>query len=187
MMEQEQWKDINGYEGIYQVSSLGRVKSLARTVYRPNPRNGEPMACPQPERILAQFDHSAGYLSTHIARKQKTVHRLVAMAFVPGYREGLVVNHKDENRHNNRADNLEWVSQYDNIHYGTGIDRMKTTKRETARTIEQIDSSGNVVGRYKSSIEASAATGIGRSAISNTLAGYSQTAGGFRWQYVETE
>jgi hypothetical protein len=107
----EVWKDIAGYEGIYQVSNLGRVRSLDRYYVKPHPRNGVPTMYFKKGQVIKTFKGRNGYIGTVLKyqRKQKNfmVHRLVAMAFVQGYFEGADVNHKDCNRQNNRADNLE--------------------------------------------------------------------------------
>ena len=104
----EVWKDIQGYEGLYQVSNLGNVRSL-------NWRNTGQV------RNLYLKPQNRGYLQVELAKcGQKrgfTVHRLVAMAFVSGYAEGKVVNHINEDKRDNRAENLEWVSQSDNTCY----------------------------------------------------------------------
>jgi NUMOD4 motif len=102
-MTNEHWKDIAGYEGRYQVSDLGRVKSLLRF--------------PEPsEKILAQHPQRGGYLQVGLWRNNKrkpvTVHKLVAHAFVIGF--GETINHIDGIKAHNAATNLEWVSQRDN-------------------------------------------------------------------------
>ena len=105
----EIWKDIEGYEGIYQVSNLGCVKALN---YK---RTGK-------EKILKQRN-KRGYCCVGLYKdgKQKwcLVHRLVAFAFVDGYTEGLVVNHKDENKQNNAWTNLEWCTQQENVQHSS--------------------------------------------------------------------
>ena len=104
----EVWKDIQGYEGLYQVSNLGRVRSL-------HYRNTNEV------RELFLKPHNRGYLQVELHkygnRKMFTVHRLVALAFVDGFAENREVNHIDENKHNNRADNLEWVTTSENVRH----------------------------------------------------------------------
>lgn len=116
----EIWKDIEGYEGLYQVSNLGRVRSFYGV-------RGK--AC----RILRLTQRRSGHLSVTLCKDKKDVtfgvHRLVAMAFVDGYQPGLVVNHKDENPMNNHYDNLEWVTREENNDYGTRNERIRATSR----------------------------------------------------------
>lgn len=111
-----EWKDIEGYEGYYQVSNTGEVRSLDRVVYKSNG-----VAQPRCGRVLPHKENKDGYriarLSKDGSRRSFHVHSLVAHAFVPGYFEGAEVNHKDYNRTNNVPDNLEWVTHDENIRY----------------------------------------------------------------------
>lgn len=121
-MLKEIWIDIKGYEGLYQVSNLGRVKSLRRT--KPN---GQTVI----ERILKECDNMKGYknvcLSKHGIMHKEYVHRLVAMHFLDNPMNYKYVNHKDENKNNNIVNNLEWCSAEYNNNYGTAKMRSKKT------------------------------------------------------------
>ena len=109
----EEWKAIAGYEGLYEVSNLGRIKSLSRIDSRGYKRN---------EKILKLNKDSGGYLKVSLYKngkpKQYNVHRLVAIAFIPNPDNLPEVNHKDENRINNYVDNLEWCNRKYNCNYG---------------------------------------------------------------------
>lgn len=109
---QEIWKDIEGYEGCYQVSNLGRVKSL---------KFGK-------EKILTPTINSRGYYHTCLRKDGRSVtvyiHRIVAKAFLPNPDNLPLINHKDEDKTNNRVDNLEWCSVYYNLHYGSAIENL---------------------------------------------------------------
>lgn len=120
----EEWRDIEGFEGLYQISNTGRVK---------NKRNGSIKA--------TRVNKKTGYVITDLkaAGKKTTcyVHRLVAIAFIPNPDTYPVINHKDENRQNNHASNLEWCTQKYNVHYGSGIEKNRLAhigKRASAET-----------------------------------------------------
>lgn len=114
----EQWKDIQGYEGRYQVSDLGRVKAPARYV-RFVSKAGNDFQRLRAEKIIATQVQNSGYAIVHLltdahSRKALTVHRLVAAAFVPNPAGLPEVNHRDGNKANNHAANLEWVTRSEN-------------------------------------------------------------------------
>lgn len=117
---EEIWKDIKGYEGLYQVSNLGRVKSLD---YRHKGTS----------KVMSPGKQKNGYLNVGLwsGRKKETkyVHRLVAEAFVPNPNNWPEVNHKDECLTNNVASNLEWCTSEYNANYGTRNQRMSKSKR----------------------------------------------------------
>lgn len=180
----EIWKDIEGYEGKYQVSNLGRVRSLDFVVHNPG-RGGDYF---HKGRILIPFREKTGYYRVSLINGDKStkrkvfIHRLVAMAFVSGYKEGMQVNHIDENRINNRADNLEWVSCKQNINHRGHNRRMAITK---GKKVMQIGESGEVIATFTSLAEAGRVTGIKRENIGkvcNHRKGF-VTAGGFRWEF----
>ena len=160
----EIWKDIEGYEGLYQVSNQGRVKSLD-------------YHCTGKERTLKQ-QITRGYYQVRLCKngEQKfyRVHRLVAKAFVSGYKDGYVVNHIDENKTNNHYTNLEWVTYRENS--------MKSTKNplkgKAVRCIE-LDTI------YDSTIEAARQTGYDQSSISKCCRGVLKTCGKMHWEYIE--
>lgn len=114
---EEIWKDIPGYEGLYQVSSLGRVKSLERYITYCTGRIQL-----LPEKILKSSQQSTGYYTVGLYdsnHKSKTfsIHRIVANLFVPNLSDLPEVNHKDGDKSNNSASNLEWASELDNIRH----------------------------------------------------------------------
>lgn len=123
MEKEEIWRDIEGYEGLYQVSNLGRVKSLDRI---------DRLGRRKPGVILSYILHNYGYLLVNLYKEGKRklflVHRLVAHTFIPNP-EGLPeINHKDEDKTNNLVDNLEYCDRKYNINYGTHTERMVQTR-----------------------------------------------------------
>lgn len=131
MITLEEWKDIEGYEGIYQVSNYGNVKSLAR-----QRRNSKGIYM-QKEKLLSLTNTSTGYKKVELVKNGKKkgykVHRLVAMAFIDNPENKPEVNHIDGNKINNHVDNLEWVTSSENsIHaYKTGLNPNKKELNET--------------------------------------------------------
>lgn len=184
---EEIWKDIEGYEGIYQVSNLGRVRSLDRIVNRQNPRNGQPLSFTLKGCIMKQYLDKTGYyrLTLKVIEpfKRRTIHSLVAETFVDGYFEGAIVNHKDENKTNNRADNLEWVTYKQNSNYGNAKQRQI---EKQIRPVEQLSEEGIILNTYKSVSEAAIAVGTSTSHISAAIRENKRKhAGGYRWRYKE--
>lgn len=110
----EVWRDIEGYEGLYQVSNKGNVRSLDRDTEHPI---GSGRFAKRKGRVL-KASNRAGYPSVMLtngkSRKTFTVHRLVAIAFIPNCGDLPCVNHKDGNKENNHSSNLEWASYMDN-------------------------------------------------------------------------
>lgn len=132
----EKFKPVKGYAGIYEISNLGRVKSLSRIVER---KDGNTRVTE--DRIILPFTTKAGYsqivLCKDGVKKKHYIHRLVANAFIENPDKLPIINHKDENKLNNRVDNLEWCSAYYNLRYGKM--QAKLVK------INVIDSKGDVV------------------------------------------
>lgn len=133
----EIWKDIVGYEGWYQVSNLGRVKSVSRVV--PHKTKGGGVSNQVwPSKILRPTVTNHGYQLVVLSKQGKfrypTIHRLVATAFVPKPFNKPTVNHKDGNKENNMADNLEWCTSSENNYHAweTGLKSRHHRPRETA-------------------------------------------------------
>lgn len=121
---EEKWLDIPNYEGIYQVSSLGNIRSVERQV---NTWNSYKTIKPI---TLKQHKEKNGYLGIILQKKNFYVHRLVAMAFIPNPENKPQVNHINEIKDDNRVENLEWVTAKENVNFGTCIDRRAKTQKE---------------------------------------------------------
>ena len=162
----EIWRDIEGYEGLYQVSNKGRVKSLK---------------CGK-ERILRPGIDGYGYcfiiLYNDSVRKTFKLHRLVAQAFIPNLYNKPQVNHLDENKKNNCVDNLEWATAKENINYGTRNER-------ASRKILQYSKSGEFIREWQGALEVERVLGIDNSHINACCRGKRKSAGGFIWKYKE--
>lgn len=138
-MNKEVWKDIKGYEGKYQVSNLGRVKSLPK-FHRTN-KFYSSIGYMSKEKILKPLKQSCNYLQVDLCdvngkRRKKYIHKLVAEAFIPNPNNYEYVNHKDEKKTNNKIDNLEWCSFDYNLNYGTRNARIKISHLK--RNIEHL-------------------------------------------------
>ena len=171
---EEVWKDVQGYEGLYQVSNLGRVKSLERSVY--HSKGGNRI---YPGKILNPSNNGDGYLFLYLSKngttKEYRVNRLVAEAFIPNPDNLEVVNHKDENKLNNSVENLEWCTVEYNNRYST------------AKQICQYDLSGRLMTEWEAISDASKELGINCSNIAQCCKGKRKTAGGYIWRYKEAE
>ena len=135
----EKWKDIHGYEGVYQVSNLGKVKRLTYETRNPSPRaNGSILKFK--EHLLKLRKTTDGYLSVMLYKNGKPtdykVHRLVATAFVFNPDNLPEVNHKDENKENNHSDNLEWCDHLYNSNYGTRGERIGGKHSRSVQCVE---------------------------------------------------
>ena len=178
----EVWKDIPGYEGLYQVSNLGNVRSLRY-------RNRDEV------RELFLKPHNQGYLQVELhkdgKRKMFTVHRLVAMAFVDGYEEGKQVNHIDENKKNNVSTNLEWVTVSQNVLHSLLRRTVPATRkypkfyaRTDRRPVIQMSLDGEVIARWDSTIKVKEKLGYSDWSVKQCCRGNRRTAYGYKWQYA---
>ena len=181
---EEVWKAIEGYEGIYEVSSLGRVRSIDRDIYQVG-RWGKVMKVRQPGKMIAQHANN-GYKRVALYRdgqgKWSFVHRLVATAFVPNPDDKPYINHKDENRSNNVPENLEWCTMAENNLYGGHVERTQSANIANRQAIEQVDASGNVVATFESITSAAHQTGIPISSVSQCLSGKLRQTHGFTFR-----
>lgn len=184
----EIWKDIENYEGFYQVSNLGRVRSLERDVFN---YRGTVIRHIE-EKILVQGIDRHGYahiiLCLNGKRKTMKVHRLVALAFIPNPENKPMVNHKDENPLNNCVDNLEWCTASYNANYGTRNERMaqnhkylKLGDNPRARAVFCVELNKT----FDCAKRAEKELGIWGSSIGSACRGEWKTAGGFHWKFAD--
>ena len=156
---EEEWRDIKGYENLYQVSNKGRVKSLG---------NGKSNY--SKERLLKTRKNKRGYIQVNFSKDGKIkmfyVHRLVAETFIPNPNNYPVINHRDETPCNNCVENLEWCTQKYNVNYGTGKFR---TAAKNSRPVKCLDLETNKTTYYDSHKEAEIKMNIGYGTISHSL------------------
>lgn len=182
----EIWKDILGYEGFYQVSSLGNVRRLVE--WRGNDYSSKYVPC---IKIMSPYVDNNGYmricLSMRGIYKHCRIHQLVARAFIPNPNNFPQINHIDEDKTNNCVSNLEWCTQTYNNKYGTRGKRIGITNHNgkgAKRSILQYDLDGNFIQRWKSMQDASNnLTGVSVSKICACCRGDRSHHRGFIWKY----
>lgn len=201
---EEIWKDVKGYEGLYQVSNFGKVKSVERVIIQRDGKIKKIRGAIKKQRLIKK-----GYATVCLCKNCKSkfflVHRLVAIAFVDNPFEYPCVNHKDECKTNNNAENLEWCTCKYNSNYGTIKERIIDTRRknnkqedinnkirETAkkkglrtaeRAINQFTWDGVFVKRFDSAEQVKKQLGI--QSTGSCANGTQNHAGGFIWLYDE--
>lgn len=175
-MEEEIWKDVVGFENKYQISNLGNVRSLNYW------RRGY-------VKELSSAKEKQDYLyvtlySGKCKQHHKKIHRLVAEAFIPNPDNLPEVNHKDENKQNNRLENLEWCTSKYNINYGTGHQKtVDHALKYQAKPVKCLRT-GKV---YRSIHEASREACVDRKRLSEHCRGLYDVAGGEKWTFISKE
>lgn len=174
----EEWKNIKGWEGIYQISSFGRVRRLTT-------RGGREL--PEPKILKEKYDGN-GYPQVALSNRKcqyKHVHRLVAEMFIPNPNNLREINHKDEDKKNNHIENLEWCTHQYNATYGTKLIRYAKNR---GIAVKQYDMNGNFIKNFYSASQASFEV-FGKNWCSKILDccdGKREHFHGFIWEYDQT-
>lgn len=183
----EEWKDCKGFEGFYQVSNEGRVRSMA--VWSHKYQKVLKRKTPHLNSIETTKDgYKRVLLCLYGVHHHCSVHRLVAQTFIPNTDGFPEINHKDENTQNNNVENLEWCSRKYNANYGTLPKRIKermSKNHPTAKPVIQYDMLGNKIREWKSQKEAARYLGIRSENISRCCKGKNHQAGGYFWHYAK--
>ena len=192
----EEWEDIEGYENLYQVSNMGRVKSLG---------NGK--SNKSKLKIMKTNLNHKGYPMISLCKDGKnkgySVHRLVAKAFIPNPDNLPQVNHIDENKENNCVDNLEWCTNEYNHNYGTRIERVRQKQignpklktclgkfgkdHHTSKPIIQFTLDGELVKKWDNAACAEREEQFNSRSISRCCNGKRHTHKDFIWEFYDTE
>lgn len=168
----EIWKDIKGLEGKYQISNKGRVKSLHYNW----------SDC---KKVLIPQEQKTGYLCVNIGGKLRTIHRLVAEAFIENPNHLPQVNHIDGNKQNNRIENLEWISASDNLIHAYKSGLKVATSNHLKKKILQFDLDGNFLKEWECTKDIERNLSIHHSNISACCKGRLKTSGGYIWRYAD--
>lgn len=165
----EIWKDIPGYEGLYQVSNFGQVKSL--NYWRK-----------KEEKILKPKHSSLYYvvcLCKNGASKYRTIHSLVAECFIPNIEKKKQINHINGDKHDNAVTNLEWVTPRENVLHS--VHTLNNNPREWSKTPVRCVETGDV---FDTQVEAAKAYHTSQGAIGNSARKNRPLAGGFHWEFI---
>ncbi len=176
----EIWKDIKGYEGLYQISNLGRIKSLPKI-------NGYKF---QKELIRKNELGTNGYLIIVLNKNSKhhsySIHRLVAQAFIPNPKDKPQVNHKDGNKLNNNVENLEWTTRSENQKHAYKLGLLKPYPLMPIKRMKKVNQytlQGKLITNFNSIKEASKTTNISITSISQCCNNKQKTAGKYIWKF----
>ena len=174
----EIWRDIKGYEGLYQVSNYGRVKSLERI---------DSLGRLVKEKILKAVKHNKGHLYVHLSKngvkKRYSVHRLVAIHFIPNPECKTDVHHKDHNPANNNVDNLVWLTHEE--HKAEHPEQYETVRKACSKHINQFTKDGLFVRTWFSSMDIERELGYDQGSIIKCCQGKYKSAYGYIWRYAD--
>lgn len=189
---EEIWKDVVGYEDLYQVSNLGNIKSKERIV-----KNGNRIFFKK-EKILTPFLQKTGYLTITLLKDNKIkshyIHRLVAIAFIKNDLDLEQVNHKDGNKENNNVNNLEWCSRSENIKHAIKIglfskdvvlNKINKMNKKKRKSILQIKNNV-IINEFESpTVAGKQFSKLAGNNISACARGILKSAYGFQWKYKD--
>ena len=187
----EIWKPIPGYEGYYEASNTGLIRSVPRTIILKT-KKLEDRPCEYKSKILKPYlsQHNRSnilprqqiVLSVDGKTKSLQVHRLIAQTFIPNPNNYETVNHIDGNTFNNTVENLEWISKVDNIRHS-----FKNNLVHTQKPVVQIDPKTNeIIKIYPGESEACRRRGISQGKIGRAIR-RNGTCRGYKWKYVNNE
>ena len=184
---EEIWKDIPGYEGYYQVSTKGTIRSVDRNIMQMF--RGNVVCRIMKGKMIKSRLSTGGYMMTTLSmngrHKHYGIHRLVALAFLDNPKKYRAVNHKDENKLNNNVDNLEWCTHSYNNSFGQGaVQRKKTMREHTGRKVGQYSLDGKLIQVFDSIGLAGQYMRCNKTSIFKVCKGENKTCCGYDWRYI---
>lgn len=181
----EFWQDIPEYEGLYQASTYGRVRSVERIVVF---KDGRKKTFPP---VLLKYGKRRDYLKVDLCKNGKvvsiSVHRLIAITFLPNFENLAYINHKSEVKTENQIWNLEYCTNSYNLNYGTAkyrISEKQKNDKKKSKPVFQYNLDGTILKRFPSIMEAERQTGFFHTHINACCLGKRKTAYGFKWSYA---
>lgn len=166
MATDERWLPIKGCEELYLISNFGRVMNKATS------------------RVLRIRYTRGGYARVNLSKngqiKTRRIHRLVGEHFVPNPLNLPEINHINEIKADNRAENLEWCDRSYNVNFGTRIERQR---KKVSKPVVQMSKDGGEIARYDSTVQAKNRTGVDNHRIADCCRGARKSAGGYKWAY----
>lgn len=183
-MMNEIWKPVRYYEGLYEISNYGRIKSIERVVAD---KNGKSKTIH--EKYLFQHNNGRGYLFVNLWKDNKSkreyIHRLVALTFIDNPDNKPQVNHKDEDKQNNYVDNLEWCDCKYNNNYGTHNQRAAESFLNNGKNcykVKQFSLEGEYIATYRSMREAERLNNLANGSLSAYFKNHCSQWGGYKWE-----
>lgn len=165
----EIWKDIPGYEGMYQASSMGRIRNVKTKKIRKIGYNSHTDMC------VVMLIKNSHY-------RCEKVHRLIGLTFIPNPNNYQCINHKDEDRSNNQVSNLEWCTHKYNNNYGS---RNIRVSEKHSRPVKQLTTDGILIRYWVSGIEVERRLGFARQNVWKCCKNESKTAYGYKWEFAD--
>ena len=179
MSHEEIWKPVNNFEGLYEVSTFGRVRSIARSTTRGG---------------IRKISLCRGYEFVRLCKNgihyNAKVHRMVAEAFLPKREVANEINHIDGNKRNNHVSNLEWCTPKENMQHSKQLGLNKALQENnllTSHPVIMFSPKENRIKTFPSISEAMRSTGVDRASVQRCCVGKQKTAGGYKWMYHTTD
>lgn len=175
----EVWKDIKNFEGMYQISNMGNVRSLNRVTYNKNGTKVNRVG-----KIKKQTIDNLGYFHVRLSKDSQTktfrIHQLVAQAFIDNPNNYRCINHIDEDKTNNSIENLEWCSSKYNLEYSGNT---KKACNSNKKQVLQYDLKGNLIKEWESLKSIELELKYSHSAVGQCCRGNTKSSHGYVWKY----